>query len=296
MYIFYALLAALTSGITTLFAKKSLNSNSNLITFLRTTIIFLFTVLVVLLFKVEFIKLNYKTLLFLSLSGVFTALLWICYFKALSLSSVNKVTPIDKTSIVLTLILSSIFFNEKITLYKIISIIFMLVGTYLMVGKSNKTEDNKWLFYAILTSIFNSIATIIAKFGIRDIDALYATFIRVAVVFICISLYIIIRKDYKYIKNIKKEDYLYIFLSGISTSLSWLFYFMALKLADASLVFPIEKLSAGFAIIFANIFLKEKMNKNMKIGFCLILLSVLILILNNIDIGFLCVFLGLNNK
>lgn len=289
MYIFYALLAALTSGITTLFAKKSLNSNSNLITFLRTIIIFLFTILVVLLFKVEFIKLNYKTLLFLSLSGVFTALLWICYFKALSLSSVNKVTPVDKTSIVLTLILSSIFFNEKITLYKIISIIFMLFGTYLMVGKSNKTEGNKWIFYAILTSIFNSIATIIAKFGIRDIDALYATFIRVAVVFICIFLYIIIRKDYKYIKNIKKKDYLYIILSGISTSLSWLFYFMALKLADTSLVFPIEKLSAGFAIIFANIFLKEKMNKNMKIGFCLILLSVLILILNNIDIGFLCI-------
>ena len=115
----------MTSGITTLFAKKSLNTNSNLVTFLRTIIIFLFTIVVVFLFKVEFVKLDFKTLLFLILSGIFTALLWICYFKALSLSSVNKVTPVDKTSIVLTLILSSIFFKERITLYKIVSIVFM---------------------------------------------------------------------------------------------------------------------------------------------------------------------------
>ena len=284
MYIFYALLAALTSGITTLFAKKSLNTNSNLVTFLRTIIIFLFTIVVVFLFKVEFVKLDFKTLLFLILSGIFTALLWICYFKALSLSSVNKVTPVDKTSIVLTLILSSIFFKERITLYKIVSIVFMLFGTYLMVGKSDKENNNKWLFYAILTSIFNSIATIIAKFGIKDVDALYATFIRVLVVLVCIFLYIFIRKDYKDIKNIKKKDYLYISLSGISTSLSWLFYFMALKLGDASLVFPIEKLSAGFAIVFSSIFLKEKMDRQMKIGFVLILISVAILIVNNIYI------------
>ena len=284
MYIFYALLAALTSGITTLFAKKSLNTNSNLVTFLRTIIIFLFTIVVVFLFKVEFVKLDFKTLLFLILSGIFTALLWICYFKALSLSSVNKVTPVDKTSIVLTLILSSIFFKERITLYKIVSIVFMLFGTYLMVGKSDKENNNKWLFYAILTSIFNSIATIIAKFGIKDVDALYATFIRVLVVLVCIFLYIFIRKDYKDIKNIKKKDYLYISLSGISTSLSWLFYFMALKLGDASLVFPIEKLSAGFAIVFSSIFLKEKMDRKMKIGFVLILISVAILIVNNIYI------------
>ena len=213
MYIFYALLAALTSGITTLFAKKSLNTNSNLVTFLRTIIIFLFTIVVVFLFKVEFVKLDFKTLLFLILSGIFTALLWICYFKALSLSSVNKVTPVDKTSIVLTLILSSIFFKERITLYKIVSIVFMLFGTYLMVGKSDKEKNNKWLFYAILTSIFNSIATIIAKFGIKDVDASYATFIRVFVVLVCIFIYIFIRKDYKDIKNIKKKDYLYISLS-----------------------------------------------------------------------------------
>ena len=128
MYIFYALLAALTSGITTLFAKKSLNTNSNLVTFLRTIIIFLFTIVVAFLFKVEFVKLDFKTLLFLILSGIFTALLWICYFKALSLSSVNKVTPVDKTSIVLTLILSSIFFKERITLYKIVSIWYLFNG------------------------------------------------------------------------------------------------------------------------------------------------------------------------
>ena len=59
---------------------------------------------------------------------------------------------------------------------------------------------------------------------------------------------------------------------------------MALKLGDASFVFPIEKLSAGFAIVFSSIFLKEKMDRKMKIGFVLILISVVILIVNNIHI------------
>ena len=78
----------------------------------------------------------------------------------MSLSSVNKVTPVDKTSIVLTLILSSIFFKERITLYKIVSIVFMLFGTYLMVGKSDKENNNKYLVIAVV-GIIMAVITLV---------------------------------------------------------------------------------------------------------------------------------------
>ena len=67
-------------------------------------------------------------------------------------------------------------------------------------------------------------------------------------------------------------------LSGISTGLSWLFYFMALKKGEASIVFPIEKLSAAVAILISVIFLKEKLNKKGKLGFSMIIGGTMLLI------------------
>ena len=112
MYIFYAIIAAFFSGLTTIFSKYGLNNtNSNVVTAIRTIIIFIFSFIIFLIFKNSFHELNLNNSLFLILSGITTALLWLFYFKALSLSDISKVTPVDKTSVILTLILSFIFFN-----------------------------------------------------------------------------------------------------------------------------------------------------------------------------------------
>lgn len=279
MWIIFAILAAIFSGLTTVFAKVGVSkANSTLVTGLRTIVILIFSVIVFMLLGDGFKNLNTKTIIFIVLSGITTALLWICYFKALSLADVSKVTPIDKLSIVVTLILSSAFLNEKITIIKIVSMISMISGTFLMVNKKKDTNDNNWLIYALLTALFTSLATILGKIGIKDINPNLGTMLRTIIILIIIWGVIFIKKEYKDIYNINKKNILFIVLSGLSTGLSWLFYFMALKEGEASIVFPIEKLSAAVAILISVIFLKEKLDKKGKLGFCLIISGTLLLI------------------
>lgn len=279
MWIIFAVLAAIFSGLTTVFAKVGVaKANSTLVTGLRTIVILIFSIIVFIFLGDGFKNLNLKTIFFIVLSGITTALLWICYFKALSLADVSMVTPIDKLSIVVTLILSFFFLKEKITIIKIVSMIFMISGTFLMVNRKEKNGEGNWLIYALLTALFTSLATILGKIGIKDINPNLGTMLRTIIILIIIWGVIFVKKEYKDIKNINKKNILFIILSGISTGLSWLFYFMALKEGEASIVFPIEKLSAAVAILISVIFLKEKLDKKGKLGFCLIIAGTLLLI------------------
>ena len=281
MYIIYALLASVFSGLTSVFAKTGIkNTDSILATFLRTIVISLFLLLIV-IFKEninDIFLLDKKTLLFLILSGISNTLLWICYFKALDLGTVSKVTPVDKTSIVLTLILSSLFLNEKITTIKIISIVLILLGTFLTIKKESKdSKDNRWILYAILTAVFTSTTTVLSKIGIENTNTTLITFLRTIVVLIILTTITLFKKKYKYIKDIKSRSWLFIILSGLSTSLSWLFYFKALALGEASIVFPIEKLSLVVSILISIIFLKEKVSKKQITGIIIIVIGTSLL-------------------
>lgn len=281
MYIIYALLASVFSGLTSVFAKTGIkNTDSILVTFLRTIVISIFILLIV-IFKEninDIFLLDKKTLLFLILSGISNTLLWICYFKALDLGTVSKVTPVDKTSIVLTLILSSLFLNEKITTIKIISIVLILLGTFLTIKKESKdSKDNRWILYAILTAVFTSTTTVLSKIGIENTNTTLITFLRTIVVLIILTTITLFKKKYKYIKDIKSRSWLFIILSGLSTSLSWLFYFKALALGEASIVFPIEKLSLVVSILISIIFLKEKVSKKQITGIIIIVIGTSLL-------------------
>ncbi|MGM9874704.1 MAG: EamA family transporter [Bacilli bacterium] len=281
MYIIYALLASVFSGLTSVFAKTGIkNTDSILATFLRTIVISLFLLLII-IFKEninDIFLIDKKTLLFLTLSGISNTLLWICYFKALDLGTVSKVTPVDKTSIVLTLILSSLFLNEKITTIKIISITLILLGTFLTIKKESKdSKENRWILYAVLTAVFTSTTTVLSKIGIENTNTTLITFLRTLVVLIILTTITLFKKKYKCIKDIKSRSWLFIILSGLSTSLSWLFYFKALALGEASIVFPIEKLSLVVSILISIIFLKEKVSKKQITGIIIIVIGTSLL-------------------
>ncbi len=281
MWIIYALLAAFFAGITAVFAKMSVSDiNSSFSSSLRTIIILIFFLILVMIKNlfVEVTNIDIKTFIFLILSGISTTLLWIFYFKALKLGNVNSVASIDKTSIVITLLLSSIFLSEKITLVKIISSILIIGGTFIMNKKESKEEDNKWLIYAILTAIFTSTTTIFGKIGLEKINTILSTFIRTVIVFIIIWIFVISTKKYKDYKKLKLNDIKYIILSGLTTGLSWLCYYAALQKGEASLVFPIEKLNIVFTVIFSCILLKEKINKKEIFGLLSIVIGTIILI------------------
>lgn len=279
MWIVFALLSALFSGLTTICAKKGVkNVDSILASSIRTTVVLLISFLIVILFS-SFDKVNFKTITFLILSGVSTTLLWLNYFKALDLGNVNEVTPVDKTSIVLTLILSCIFLNEKITVIKIISSILIISGAFLMVNKEEHSNNKRWIKYAILTAIFTSVSAIISKIGLRDIEPNLGNLYRTIFVFIFMWLIVLLKKKQKHIKTINKKSWLYLILSGITTSLSWIYYFNALKEGEASIVFPIEKLSVVVSIGLSYILLKERMTKKSIIGLILIVAGTYILII-----------------
>ena len=284
MWILCALIAAFFAGITSVFAKIGVNNiDSKLATALRTIVILIFSLIVVLITgSLQEIKnIDVKTIIFIVLSGITTAVLWLTYFKALKLADVSKISPIDKTSIILTLILSNLFLNEKITLVKIISMLLIAIGSWLMTSKKNnvKEKSNQWIFYAILTAIFTSLATIFGKIGIDNINLNLATLLKTIVAAIVIWSAVFITKKDEKIKNISKKSWTFIFLSGITTGLSWTFYFLSLRKGEASLVFSIEKLSIVVAVLFSIIFLNEKLSKKAIIGLIIIIFGTLLLLI-----------------
>lgn len=282
MWILYSILAALFSGLSIFFSKIGVKNIDVIIaTFLRTIIILLFSLIIVIFNSSfnEIINVKSDTYFYLLLSGVSTTILWLSYFKALQLGTINKVTPVDKTSIIITLLLSFILLKERINLIKVIGMFSILFGTILMVCKDKKKDKNsKWLLYAIIASVFSSIATIVGKIGLKNIDSNLGMLLRNIVIFVIIIIILTFKKKYKYISKINKKELLFLIISGLLTGLSWMFYFKALKIGKASIVFSIEKLSIVIAIIASIIFLKEKMNFKSIIGLIIIILGELFLV------------------
>ena len=137
MWIIFAFGSALFAGLTSILAKCGIkNTDSNVATALRTIIVLIFSWIMVFISKSQstLYNINTKTLIFLILSGIATGASWLCYFKALQIGDVNKVTPIDKSSTILTMLMAFIFLGEEITFIKGISMILIGIGTYLMIG------------------------------------------------------------------------------------------------------------------------------------------------------------------
>ncbi|APQ98041.1 EamA family transporter [Clostridium botulinum] len=285
MWVLFAFASAFFAGITAILAKIGIrNTDSNLATAIRTIIILIFSWLMVFIIGSQnFIyQISGQSLLFLILSGLATGASWLCYFKALQVGDVNKLTPIDKSSIVLTMILAFIFLDEKITWIKFIGMCAIGIGTYMMITKKEveikEASDNRWLFYAALSAVFASLTSILGKVGISGIESNLGTAIRTIVVLIMAWVVVFVSKKQGEIKNIDKKSWLFICLSGITTGSSWLCYYRALQIGPASVVVPIDKLSIVVSIAFSYFILKEKLTKKSFSGLAIIVIGTLLLL------------------
>ena len=285
MWIIFAFGSALFAGLTSILAKCGIkNTDSNVATALRTIIVLIFSWIMVFISKSQstLYSINTKTLIFLILSGIATGASWLCYFKALQIGDVNKVTPIDKSSTILTMLMAFIFLGEEITFIKGISMILIGIGTYLMIiKKENVTVENKsnaWLIYALGSAIFASLTSILGKVGIENIDSTLGTAIRTIVVLIMAWIVVFVSKKQNTIRDIDKNSWIFLFLSGIATGGSWLCYYRALQMGPASIVVPIDKLSILVTIVFSYIVFKEKLNKKSALGLLLIVIGTLSLL------------------
>lgn len=280
VWLLFALGSAFFAGVTAILAKIGIQGvNSTLATAIRTIVVLLFSWLMVFVVgsQAELGEISGRTLLFLILSGLSTGASWLCYFKALQLGDVNKVAPIDKSSTVLTILLAFIFLGEPIALPQVIGVLGIGIGTLLMITKKETNtggeKDGRWLLFACLSAVFASLTSIFGKIGVENIESNLGTAIRTVVVLAMAWLMVFVTGEQKGIRNIGKRGWIFLFLSGIATGLSWLCYYRALQDGPASVVVPIDKLSILVTIVFSTLVLKEKLSRKAALGLLLILVG-----------------------
>ena len=136
MWFAFALLSSVFAAFTSILAKMGIEGvNSNLATAIRTVVVVLMAWLIVFLTGAQtgLSEISRKSWIFLILSGIATGLSWICYYKALQIGEASKVVPVDKLSIDLTMILAFLILHEQFTMKKLIGILLITAGTFVMI-------------------------------------------------------------------------------------------------------------------------------------------------------------------
>ena len=133
-----------------------------------------------------------------------------------------------------------------------------------------------WVIYALLAAFFASLVAIFGKIGIKGVDSNLAVALRTVVIVFFAWIIVWFQGNVGDISKISKYSFLFIFLSAIATGLSWLFYYKALQLGEASRVAPIDKLSVMLTIILAFAFLGEKPTLGNVLGGIVVTVGVLI--------------------
>lgn len=286
MWFGFAVGSAFFAGITSILAKCGIKkTDSDVATAIRTVVVLIFAWLMVAVTGTggSIADIEARTLVFLILSGIATGASWLCYFKALQLGDVNKVVPIDKSSTVLTILLAFLILGEEITRWKLLGIIGIGAGTFLMIQKkeSDGAKESKkgWFLYAVLSAVFASLTSILGKIGISGVDSNLGTAIRTIIVLFMAWLVVFVKGKQKDAKNVEKKELLFIVLSGIATGASWLCYYRALQTGPASVIVPIDKLSIVVSIAFSYVVFKEKLTKKAFAGLVLIVAGTLVMLL-----------------
>lgn len=136
-----------------------------------------------------------------------------------------------------------------------------------------------WFVFALLSSFFAALTSILAKVGIDGVNSNLATAIRTGVVLVMAWAMVFITNAQSGIGEISKKSWLFLVLSGLATGASWLCYYRALQIGEASKVVPIDKLSVIITLVLAFVFLHEKFDAKSLIGCVLIGAGTLIMVL-----------------
>ncbi|SFO03063.1 transporter family protein [Pseudobutyrivibrio sp. UC1225] len=136
-----------------------------------------------------------------------------------------------------------------------------------------------WLLFAILSSVFAALTSILAKVGIEGVNSNLATAIRTAVVLIMAWGMVFLTNAQRGLSEISTKSWIFLILSGLATGASWLCYYKALQMGEASKVVPIDKLSVVITLVLAFIFLHEQVTPKSIVGCVLIGAGTLFLVM-----------------
>lgn len=135
-----------------------------------------------------------------------------------------------------------------------------------------------WWIYAILSAFFASLTAIFAKIGITGVNSNLATAIRSVIILLVAWGIVLARSEYKGIPALSRHNLIYLVVSGLTTGLSWIFYFKALQVGKVTQVAPVDKLSIALTIVLSVIFLGESLTLKTAIGVLLIIIGTVVLI------------------
>lgn len=287
MWILFAFGSALFAGITSVLAKCGIQkTDSTVATAIRTIVVLVFSWMMVFIVgsQTQILQISGKAWLFLILSGLATGASWLCYFKALQTGDINKVVPVDKSSVILTILLAFLFLGETVSVSKMAGMIFIGTGTFLMIEKKEaiseqKKNGSKWFFYAVGSAVFASLTSILGKVGITGVESNLGTAIRTGVVLVMAWGMVYVTGRQHQIKEVSKRELIFIILSGIATGASWLCYYRALQDGPASVVVPIDKLSILVTIVFSYLVFGEKLSKKSFLGLAAIVVGTFIMMI-----------------
>jgi bacterial/archaeal transporter family protein len=139
--------------------------------------------------------------------------------------------------------------------------------------------SNSWFIWALLSAVFAAMTAIFAKVGIQGIDSDYATLIRTAIVIVVLASFVALAGKWSDPRTLTAKTWLFLSLSGVATGASWVCYFRALKVGEASKVAPVDKLSLVLVAIFAFAFLGERPSLREWSGIAMVAGGVLVLAL-----------------
>lgn len=286
MWIVFAFGSAIFAGLTAILAKCGIKkTDSTVATALRTIVVLIFSWIMVFIVgsQAGIGNISVRSWTFLILSGLATGTSWLCYFRALQLGDINKVVPIDKSSVILTILLAFIILHEEITSVKAAGVVLVGAGTFLMIEKKDVTENKSakksWILYAAGSAVFAALTSILGKIGISEVESNLGTAIRTAVVLIMAWVMVFVTKKANTVKSIPKKELIFIGLSGLATGGSWLCYYKALQDGAASVVVPIDKLSIVVTVLFSYIVFKEKLSKKAVVGLLMIVAGTLVMLI-----------------
>ena len=136
--------------------------------------------------------------------------------------------------------------------------------------------QNHWQIYALGSAFFAGLTAILAKLGVAGISSNVATFMRTLIVCLFLGLWIAARAEWVNPFTLNSKSLIFLILSGLATGISWLLYFRALQMGDASLVVSMDKLSLPFTVILAAVFLGEQLGLRQWLGVAIMVIGSLL--------------------
>ena len=290
MWLAFALGSALFSGLTAILAKCGIRrTDSTVATAVRTIVVLAFAWLMVgVVGSAGTIgRIAPRTWAFLVLSGLATGASWLCYFRALQLGDVNRVTPIDKLSTVLTMVLAFALLGEPLGWADAVAIALIGAGTLLMVerregpgpGAGGRGGGGRaWAVYALGSAVFAALTSILGKVGIEGVESNLGTALRTGVVLVMSWVMVLVTGRAARVREVPRDELGLICLSGVATGAAWLCYYRALQEGPASVVVPVDKLSIVVTVAFSGLVLHERLGRRAAAGLALVVAGTLLMV------------------